>query len=161
MLSFGKKRKEHGLVSEVDGSLHQLVYDFRRRTNLLFENYRSVNYRKPESYNLEELKKEVENTLKKLIGANAVDAGNEDCLIDKILGPVRDGIRYLNDQALEHKDFYSRQAANMEVHSFDIEKILETWQEKEASMTKEYEYSQMLWNRYCGIKERKVAKHEG
>ena len=158
MLSF--RRRGHRPISEVDSSLHQLVYDFRRRTNLLFENYRSVNYRKPESYNLEQLKKEIENTLKTLIDARAVDAGNEDCLIDKILGPVRDGIRYLDDQALEHNDFYNRQAANMKVHSFDIEKILEFWKEKEASITKEYESSQILWNKYCGSKERKVIRHD-
>lgn len=158
MLSF--RKRGHRPISEVDSSLHQLVYDFRRRTNLLFENYRSVNYRKPESYNLEQLKKEIENTLKTLIDASAVDAGNEDCLIDKILGPVRDGIRYLDDQALEHNDFYNRQAANMKVHSFDIEKILEFWKEKEASITKEYESSQILWNKYCGSKERKVIRHD-
>ena len=158
MLSF--RRRGHRPISEVDSSLHQLVYDFRRRTNLLFENYRSVNYRKPESYNLEQLKKEIENTLKTLIDASAVDAGNEDCLIDKILGPARDGIRYLDDQALEHNDFYNRQAANMKVHSFDIEKILEFWKEKEASITKEYESSQILWNKYCGSKERKVIRHD-
>ena len=158
MLSF--RRRGHRPISEVDSSLHQLVYDFRRRTNLLFENYRSVNYRKPESYNLEQLKKEIENTLKTLIDASAVDPGNEDCLIDKILGPVRDGIRYLDDQALEHNDFYNRQAANMKVHSFDIEKILEFWKEKEASITKEYESSQILWNKYCGSKERKVIRHD-
>lgn len=158
MLSF--RRRGHRPISEVDSSLHQLVYDFRRRTNLLFENYRSVNYRKPESYNLEQLKKEIENTLKTLIDASAVDAGNEDCLIDKILSPVRDGIRYLDDQALEHNDFYNRQAANMKVHSFDIEKILEFWKEKEASITKEYESSQILWNKYCGSKERKVIRHD-
>ena len=158
MLSF--RRRGHRPISEVDSSLHQLVYDFRRRTNLLFENYRSVNYRKPESYNLEQLKKEIENTLKTLIDASAVDAGNEDCLIDKILGPVRDGIRYLDDQDLEHNDFYNRQAANMKVHSFDIEKILEFWKEKEASITKEYESSQILWNKYCGSKERKVIRHD-
>ena len=158
MLSF--RRRGHRPISEVDSSLHQLVYDFRRRTNLLFENYRSVNYRKPESYNLEQLKKEIENTLKTLIDASAVDAGNEDCLIDKILGPVRDGIRYLDDQALEHNDFYNRQAANMKVHSFDIEKILEFWKEKEASITKEYESSQILWNKYCVSKERKVIRHD-
>lgn len=158
MLSF--RRRGHRPISEVDSSLHQLVYDFRRRTNLLFENYRSVNYRKPESYNLEQLKKEIENTLKTLIDASAVDAGNDDCLIDKILGPVRDGIRYLDDQALEHNDFYNRQAANMKVHSFDIEKILEFWKEKESSITKEYESSQILWNKYCGSKERKVIRHD-
>ena len=158
MLSF--RRRGHRPISEIDSSLHQLVYDFRRRTNLLFENYRSVNYRKPESYNLEQLKKEIENTLKTLIDASAVDAGNEDCLIDKILGPVRDGIRYLDDQALEYNDFYNRQAANMEVHSFDIEKILEFWKEKESSITKEYESSQILWNKYCGSKERKVIRHD-
>ena len=38
---FGKnKKKENSFISEVDDS-RVLVYDFRRRTNLLFENYRA------------------------------------------------------------------------------------------------------------------------
>lgn len=42
---FGKnKKKENSFISEVDDS-RVLVYDFRRRTNLLFENYRAVGYK--------------------------------------------------------------------------------------------------------------------
>ena len=104
---FGKnKKKENSFISEVDDS-RVLVYDFRRRTNLLFENYRAVGYKKPENYHLEQLKSELTDTLTRLINANAVDAGNEDCLIDKILAPVRSGLISLDDQSLDHLDFLS------------------------------------------------------
>ncbi|HIY02979.1 MAG TPA: hypothetical protein IAA26_14235 [Candidatus Blautia faecipullorum] len=155
---FGKK-PGNSLFSQVDDS-RQIVYDFRRRTNLLFENYRSVSYRKAVSCELEKLKLDTADTLAKLIAANAVDAGNEDCLVDKILGPVRDGIRYLDDQSLEHMDFYSRQGGNMAVHSADIERILKLWKEKESAMAKEHEHTKMLWDRYCGYNKKEVTKHE-
>ena len=155
---FGKKRG-NGLFSEVD-DMRQIVHDFRCRTNQLFENYRSVGYKKAASYDLERLKVENADVLAKLIAANAIDAGNEDCLVDKILGPIRDGIRYLDDQSLEHMDFYSRQGGNMAVHSADIQRILELWQEKEAVMIKEHEHTQMLWERYCGYSDKEVVKHE-
>lgn len=155
---FGKK-PGNGLFSEVDDS-RQIVYDFRRRTNQLFENYRSVGYKKAASCDLEQLKAEDADALAKLIAANAIDAGNEDCIVDKILGPVRDGIRYLDDQALEHIDFYSRQGGNMAVHSADIDRILALWKEKEAVMSKEHEHTQMLWDRYCGYSKKEVVKHE-
>ena len=155
---FGKKPGK-GLFSEVDDS-RQIVYDFRRRTNQLFENYRSVGYKKAVSCDLEQLKAEDADVLAKLIAANAIDAGNEDCLVDKILGPVREGIRSLDDQALEHMDFYSRQGGNMAVHSADIERILELWKEKEAVMSKEHEHTQMLWDRYCGYSKKEVVKYE-
>jgi len=113
---FGKnKKKENSFISEVDDS-RVLVYDFRRRTNLLFENYRAVGYKKPENYHLEQLKSELTDTLTRLINANAVDAGNEDCLIDKILAPVRSGLISLDDQSLDHLDFYHRQDGNMSAH---------------------------------------------
>lgn len=155
---FGKK-KGTSLFNEVDDS-RQIVYDFRRRTNQLFENYRAVNYRKAASCDLEQLKSEVADTLAKLIASNAIDSGNEDCLVDKILGPIRDGIRYLDDQYLEHMDFYNRQGGNMAAHSADIEKILELWKEKEEAIAKEHEHTQMLWNRYRGYEQKEVMKHE-
>lgn len=81
---FGKnKKKENSFISEVDDS-RVLVYDFRRRTNLLFENYRAVGYKKPENYHLEQLKSELTDTMTRLINANAVDAGNEDCSFTSI-----------------------------------------------------------------------------
>ena len=48
---FGKK-KNNALFSEVSDS-RELVFDFRRRTQLLFENYRSVRYNKGPTYDLE------------------------------------------------------------------------------------------------------------
>ena len=45
---FGKKQG-NGVFREVDDR-RQIVYDFRRRTNELFENYRSVSYKKSGTY---------------------------------------------------------------------------------------------------------------
>lgn len=155
---FGKKFN-HSLFSEVSNS-KDIVYDFRRRTNMLFENYRAFNYKKPDSYDLEQLKSENADTLAKLIASNAVDAGTPDCLIDKILGPVRDGIRYLDDQALEHMDFYSRQSGNMKVHTADITRVLALWKEKEEVLSKEHEYTKMLWDQYRGYSKKEEKTYE-
>lgn len=155
---FGKK-KSNGLFSEVDDS-RQIVYDFRRRTNKLFENYRAVSYKKHPDYDLEQLKKKDVEVLDKLFTAHAVDAGNRDCLVESILGPVRDGIRYLDDQSLEHMDFYARQGGNIVAHSLDIGRILEFWKAKEAAMLKEHEHTQKLWNRYCGYDQKEVKSYE-
>ena len=62
MLFGENKKKENSFISEVDDS-RVLVYDFRRRTNLLFENYRAVGYKKPENYHLEQLKSELTDTM--------------------------------------------------------------------------------------------------
>lgn len=146
------KKKNNALFSEVSDS-RKLVFDFRRRTQLLFENYRSVGYKKEAAYNLERMKEDAE-VLARLIASHAADAGNDDCLVEKILGPVRAGICYLDDQSLEHMDFYSRQGANMKAHSADIGRLLEFWRSKEVSMAKEHEHTQRLWNRYCGYSEK-------
>ena len=151
---FGKnKKKENSFISEVDDS-RVLVYDFRRRTNLLFENYRAVGYKKPENYHLEQLKSELTDTMTRLINANAVDAGNEDCLIDKILAPVRSGLISLDGQSLDHLDFYHRQDGNMSAHRADIQRILELMREKETVLETEHAHTQMLWNKCYGIKEK-------
>ena len=149
------KKKNNALFSEVSYS-RKLVFDFRRRTQLLFENYRSVGYKKEAAYNLERMKEEDAEVLARLIASHAADAGNDDCLVEKILGPVRAGICYLDDQSLEHMDFYSRQGANMKAHSADIGRLLEFWRSKEASMAKEHEHTQHLWNRYCGYSEKEI-----
>lgn len=149
------KKKNNALFSEVSDS-RKLVFDFRRRTQLLFENYRSVGYKKEAAYNLERMKEEDAEVLARLIASHAADAGNDDCLVERILGPVRAGICYLDDQSLEHMDFYSRQGANMKAHSADIGRLLEFWRSKEASMAKEHEHTQCLWNRYCGYSEKEI-----
>lgn len=146
------RKKADSLVSEVDDS-RVLVYNFRRRTHELFENYRAVGYKKSPEYSLEGLKQENAEVLAKLIAANAVDAGNEDCLVDRILGPVRDGIRYLDDQYQDHKDFYIRQSQRAEVDSSDIARILELYDEEEEAMLQEHEYTTKLWNKYRGREE--------
>lgn len=150
-----RKKKNSGLLSEVDDS-RQMVYDFRRRTQLLFENYRAVGYKKPPTYDLENMKDEDAEVMEKLIFAHAVDSANDDCLIEKILGPVRAGICYLEDQALEHMDFYTRQSERCIVDSKDISRLLEFWRGKEAAMSKEYARTMALWNEYCGYTDKEV-----
>ena len=90
----------------------------------------------------------------RLINANAVDAGNEDCLIDKILAPVRSGLISLDDQSLDHLDFYHRQDGNMSAHRADIQRILELMRVKETVLETEHAHTQMLWNKCYGIKEK-------
>lgn len=147
-----RKKMNPSFVSEVDDS-RQIVYDFRRRTQYLFENYRAVAYKKRYDYDMVRFTEEDEKMLGDLVVANAVDSGNADCLVGQILGPVRDGFIYLDDQAIEHLDFYSRQGSNMEAHHSDISRILSFWREKEASMVKEHEYTTALWNRYRRYKQ--------
>ncbi len=152
-----RKKMNRSLVSEVDDS-RQIVYDFRRRTQYLFENYRAVGYKKRHDYDVERLMDEDEKVLDDLVAAHAVDAGNADCLVGRILGPVRDGFVFLDDQAPEHLDFYSRQGSNMATHCSDIRRILSFWREKEASMVEEHEYTVALWDKYCGRNQRGEGK---
>lgn len=144
-----RRKKRSSLVSEVDDS-RQVVHDFRRRNRYLFDNYRAVGYKKRPDYDLAQLMDEDEEILSNLVAAHAVDAGNADCLVGRILGPVRDGFEYLDDQSLEHLDFYFRQRSNMRAHCSDIRRILLFWREKEASMVKEHEDTLALWNKYYG-----------
>lgn len=153
------KKKNNSLFSEVDDVRH-IVYDFRRRTNELFENYRAVAYKKSPACDLTIQKEENARILEKLVSAQAVDAGNEDCLLDHILGPVKEGIRYLEDQSLEHMDFYNRQGGNMAIHSADIARILEMCREKKKRMEEEHEFTRKLWDRYCGFDQMEDRKYE-
>ena len=153
------KGKRNRLFKEVDDS-RQIVNDFRRRSNQLFENYRAVSYKKEPLYDLEKLKNENAEVLAKLIASHAIDAGNEDCLVDKILGPVRGGLRYLDDQALEHKDFYIRQEGNMKSHKMDVRRIRAFWEEKLMQMEKEHEHTVRLWDKNCGYSIKEETKDE-
>ena len=155
-----RKKRGSGLFNEVE-DYRQLVYDFRRRTNLLFENYRAVRYKKPEDYDLEQLKIENQKILEKLIAANAIDAGNEDCLLNKILAPIRDALLYLENQALEHMDFYNRQGDNMTSHIEDLENVLNQWREKEVILTNEHDETKRLWHRYNSYELKGGKKNEG
>lgn len=148
-------KKNSSLFSEVYDVRH-IVYDFRRRTSKLFENYRAVGYKKSPSCDPALQLEENARILERLVSAQAVDAGNEDCLLDKILGPVKEGIRYLDDQSLKHRDFYSRQRGNMAAHSKDIARILEMWRKKKEELEKEHAFTRMLWERYCGFDQMEV-----
>lgn len=152
---FRKKQKTNNLYQEVDDS-RQIVYDFRRRTYNLFENYRSIGYKKLPSYDFEKQRQETAEVLTRLIAAQAVDAGNADCLIDKIFGPVRDGVRYLDDQYLEHQDFYTRQGARMKADLEDLEQILNLRKENIETIKKEHEVTQKLWEKYCGYQQKEA-----
>lgn len=152
---FRKKQKTNNLYQEVDDS-RQIVYDFRRRTYNFFENYRTVGYKKLPSCDFEKQRQETAEVLNRLIAAQSVDAGNADCLIDKILGQVRDGVRYLDDQYLEHQDFYTRQGERMKADLEDLEQILNLRKEKIETIEKEHEVTQKLWEKYCGYQQKEA-----
>ena len=107
-----RKKAEKGLFCEVDDSRH-IVYDFRRRIKTLFEDYRSIGYKMPPDYDIETIKVKLDKNLEGLKYANAIDAGNEDCMVETILDYVRNGIPYLDNQALEHQDFLARYCARL------------------------------------------------
>ena len=65
MIRILNKNKDKGLLREVSDS-RQIVYDFRRRSHKLFENYRAISYKKPTLCNLEKLKSEIISLLIKL-----------------------------------------------------------------------------------------------
>ncbi|MFI3212752.1 MAG: hypothetical protein R3Y24_05365 [Eubacteriales bacterium] len=154
-----RKNGNKSLYNEVT-DCRQIVYDFRRRNHEMFENYRAVRYKKKPEYNLEKLKETDIEILEKLIQTNAVDAGNRNCFVERILGTVRDEICYLEDQSLDHADFYERQEGNMVIHSADIGKILEILKEKELNIAQEHEHTQELWDKYCGQNQKGVTKYE-
>lgn len=155
---FGKK-KHNSLFSEVDDS-RQIVYDFRRRTQLLFESYRPVKYKKAPTYDFKKIKEEDVQAFEKLVTAHALDAGNDDWIVERILGPVRAGICNLDDQFLEHMDFYTRQAERMAVDSADVDHLLELWRGKESLMEREHAETLELWNKYRGYNDREVQDNE-
>lgn len=152
---FRKKKQESNLYNEVDDS-RQVVYDFRRRTYRLFENYRAIGYKKLPSYDLESQKQKNAETLAKLMKAKAVDSANEDCLLDTIFGPIRDGFRYLEDQWIEHRDFYTRQAQRAERDSEDLKNMIVFWNEKLEEMEQEHEKTKVLWDKYRGAKTKEA-----
>lgn len=156
---FFNKNTDKGLLREVSDS-RQIVYDFRRRSHDLFENYRAIGYKKPALYDLEKMKSENAEVLAKLIAAHAVDAGNDDCLIDQILGPIRSGIRYLDDQRLDHVDFYSRYGIKRKTDFQDLEGMVAFWEAKEKVMEKEHEITKMLWDSYCGYSLKEATEYE-
>ena len=155
-----RKKRGSGLFNEVE-DYRQIVYDFRRRTNLLFENYRAVRYKKVEGYDLEQIKMENRKILEELSAGNAIDAGNADCLMNKIFAPIRAGLLDLENQALEHMDFYNRQGDNMASHIEDLENILNQWREKVVVMTNEHDETKRLWHQYSSYELKGGKKNEG
>ncbi|MCR5836274.1 MAG: hypothetical protein K6G88_07200 [Lachnospiraceae bacterium] len=145
---FGK-RKQRALISEVETS-RNIVHDFRRRLSYLFEGYRPVNYYLPPGYDLEVMKERIDKILEQLMAANALDSGNEDCLVETILGFVRNGIPYLDDQALEHRDFFARYSARLHSDYLDIKEMLKDKEEQLDDVEEEHEFTRHLWNSFQG-----------
>ena len=158
-------KRNHGIFKEVI-DMREIVYDFRRRSTALFENYRCVSYTPPDSYNLETLKTNVLTKVDSLHTANAIDAGNADCLVEFIFGPIRSSVFHLEKQGLDHEDFYSRQANNMEVHCTDLSTLINFCKEKENELLEEHRHTLKLWKKYYRFSENmtdstmEVSNHE-
>lgn len=152
-----RKKKSGGLIQEVD-DVRYIVNDFRRRIGKLFESYRALDYKMPPGYDIENLRAEDSEILAKLIASEAVDSGNEDCLLDRILGPVREGMQYLEDQRLRHMDFYHRYAAECRTNSEDINAMISFWEEKLAVIEKEHEETKKLLENYNSKRVRRSER---
>lgn len=163
MFSILKKKKKRSVINEVDYNNREVVYDFRCRADELFIGYRAIGYKMPPLYDIESKKEENAQRLAQLIMSHAVDAGNDDCLIDRILADIREGLRYLDDQSIEHMDFYERQKERAASDSIDLGKIIELYKEKEECMLKEHEKTTILFNRHCecdSVKESDINERE-
>lgn len=142
-------------ASDDDAALN-LVHDFRRRSNTLFEGYRAVPYHTQKTYDLEQLKKADTELLGRMLTAHSLDEGNISILVTRILGPVKSEMLYLDDQSLDHCDFYHRQAKNMAAHSADLQNIISLCRAKQEALLAEHEEALRLWDQYIG-----KTKHPG
>lgn len=148
---FGKKKKA-GILQEVDDA-RQIVYDFCRRSHSFFESYRAVSYRTPLVEVTDTLKTVFTQQMEQLIAANAVDAGNADCLLDAILGPVRSGILSLEDQALHHRDFYHRYGIQRRTDLEDLMRLDAFLADREALILREHQHTEALYTNYTRKKK--------
>ena len=140
-----KKKKSNSLFREVDDS-REVVYDFRRRSHELFENYRPVSYRTSPEYDLNQIRKSVIETLVDLFKSGSIDSGNKDCLIEQILGPIRQELKELDIQRVYHMDFYHRYKIRRTTDYKDLECMLNHYEDRRnelliehAATAKQYE----------------------
>ena len=128
-----KKKKTNSLFSEVDAS-REIVYDFKRRSHKLFENYRPVSYRTSPEYDLDKIRKNVIETLVDLFKSGSIDSGNKDCLIEQILGPIRQELKELDIQRVYHLDFYHRYKIRRATDYKDLECMLNHYEERRKEL---------------------------
>ena len=151
---FNKKRS---LFREINDD-RVVAYDFRRRTDPMFENYRSIGYLHSSKYDLDKTRTELVKTLKDLFEAGAVDSGNKDCLIEQILGPIRQELTNLDIQRANHLDFYQRYKIRWETDSHDVESILKQWEDKRNEILKSREETLQLIDNYNLAAQEKEEK---
>ncbi|HBA64554.1 MAG TPA: hypothetical protein DCZ20_11915 [Lachnospiraceae bacterium] len=134
---FGRKKKEQAQFNTMDDS-RVTVYDFMRRMQLLFESYRSADYRSYPGLYEEEMKPRLDRHLEALF-AGDVDDANGDMLDNIIFGPYRESDPYLNVQRLNHKDMNRRLVARRVSDRADFARIREERQEELERLKHEYE----------------------
>lgn len=138
------RKKINSFTSQVSDQ-KVVVYDFRRRS--LFEGYRSVDYKKTETSQLDFLRNECIDNIKALLKSSAIDEGNTDCLDSMIIGEIKKGLLYLDQQSYDHIDFYKRLEIRRETDLNDLKKCLELLDEEEIVLTEELEYYKKIWNK--------------
>ena len=147
------KKKVHGIFNEVpDG--RRVVYDFRRRTRTLFQNYRPISYHPP-AYDLKQVQKDDSELVKTLLTSHALDAANQECFLEVVLGPVRAGLLSLEKQYSQYMDFYAELEGRTEADSADIGQLIDFWEKKKAELEKEHDETRKLWNTYSGLQRRR------
>lgn len=128
------KKKVHGIFNEVpDG--RRVVYDFRRRTRTLFQNYRPISYHPP-AYDLKQVQKDDSELVKTLLTSHALDAANQECFLEVVLGSVRAGLLSLEKQYSQHMDFFAELEGRAEADSADIGQLLDFWEKKRLNWRK-------------------------
>lgn len=147
-----KRTRKRSLIKMVDDSTI-VVHDFKRRTSEGggFEGYRALDYKPISSDTLKKIETENIDTLAKLFEAEAIDSGNQDCLVEKIIGKIKEGINNLDKQRLFHLDFYSRYGILRKTDRDDYKELLEIKLEELSALKEEHEVTKQLWTRYKGL----------
>lgn len=140
------KKKINSFISEVSDQ-RKIVNDFKRKSFELFESYRAIGYKQSEACNLEVLTKKYVENIENLLKNGAVDEGNPDCLDSMIIGEIKKGLLYLDQQSYDHFDFYTRYKIRRDTDLDELKKCLELLEEEERILTKELEYYKKIWNK--------------
>lgn len=131
---FGRKKKAQ--FNLMDDS-RATAYDFKRRNQLLFESYRSVDYRPYHGLCEGEMKPKLDRHLEALLTGD-VDDANGDMLDSIIFGPYRESVPDLNVQRLNHKDMNRRLIARRVSDRADFARIRAERQEELDRLVQEY-----------------------
>lgn len=139
--------KKKSLQSEV-ADYRTLVYDFRRRIEPLFENYRAINYYLPETFDFKRIEQKNSTKLANLFVNEGFDEANINYLINSIILEAKKAIIDLEKQSISHRDFYSRYENRRITDLHYFEYLLKSIEDMIKKTQQEYQHLLVLQQKY-------------